>query len=476
MDLQAIKQKLGVLGELTPEQRRGISDALSSILDSRQASGMPPIQTDAEIDMGVDPALKQPSSKAPLSVDNDMDLEINDPDDLLSSDGETPAGTDNDSGKASNSSNSSNSGGSNTDSDNDTDEGNATDSGDAENDAEADADGAEGDNDEGPGVDSELEDEFSEEDSIVGFETEADRVANQVKPRRIAASRAKKLGAEALNAAKGAQGAENSRKTDVLKQALADIETLLNMSDADLAALSGEVFQQKLNRVTDAAKALNPASHVEDEVTRQARLKEIKADFADKRTALELDAEAKQQAAGTSGIQASKATKDAYAKVGNYGTIADFKINFYRCIKDQVQEAEELADTWSVINRRHDGTDRVVRGQKNERLPIELIPSVEVYIDCSGSWKDEDIKIGDIAVKQLLEFETKQLVDIKLIYFANHLHDNKESARYEGGTDAWPHIIANINRNKTKNVVLITDDDMHWDAGRNPKCVVPGCV
>jgi hypothetical protein len=38
-----------------------------------------------------------------------------------------------------------------------------------------------------------------------------------------------------------------------------------------------------------------------------------------------------------------------------------------------------------VINRRHDGTDRVVKGNKNERLPNNLIPTIDIYIDCSGS-------------------------------------------------------------------------------------------
>lgn len=51
-----------------------------------------------------------------------------------------------------------------------------------------------------------------------------------------------------------------------------------------------------------------------------------------------------------------------------------------------------------------------------------------------------------------------------------------EPARAEGGTRAWSQILQNIKQNNTKNVVLITDRDMHYQAAAGPRVVVPGCV
>lgn len=81
-----------------------------------------------------------------------------------------------------------------------------------------------------------------------------------------------------------------------------------------------------------------------------------------------------------------------------------------------------------------------------------------------------------MAVSQILEFEKKKQVKINLIYFANNLHPDMESARREGGTNAWDQILQNIKQNNTKNVVLITDRDMHYQAAYGPRLVVPGCV
>lgn len=51
-----------------------------------------------------------------------------------------------------------------------------------------------------------------------------------------------------------------------------------------------------------------------------------------------------------------------------------------------------------------------------------------------------------------------------------------KAARRECCTGAWNQILQNIKQNNIKNVVLITDNDMHYDAASGPRLVVPGCV
>lgn len=510
MDLSTITQKLGIQGELTAEQRQGIIDAIGAILQSRAGGdgGLPgkllKKLTDAgaelNLDMEVDPELLKPSQKNnPPSNQDDIDYNINDPENLLQPESdESKKDGSQDPQDPQNQQNQQNPQGPSGQNSQEPDE---TQSGEQSKTGEQDSPSKESDEDNGPSkesdedndeaseneeqseeqsdpsepeTDPDLESDFIDDDLVDGFDDKEKAEASKARTRRIAASRARNLGNETLNKA-GNDPAKQGQATR-LKKALDRLNELENLSDEELNKISGDDFQQRLNDVTDAASALDPKTHVETDAQRQARIKEIKDDLADKKTQLELSDEVKQNATPTSGIQASQKTKDSYQGIGKYKTLADFKINFYKTIKDQVQEVEERSQSWSAINRRYDGTGLIVKGNKNEKLPTELIPSVDVYVDCSGSWMDADIKIGQVAVSQILEFEKKKQVKINLIYFANNLHTDMESARVEGGTNAWDQILQNIKQNNTKNVVLITDDDMSYQAKYGPRLLIPGCV
>lgn len=511
MDLSTITQKLGIQGELTAEQRQGIIDAIGAILQSRMGGGSLPgglaqklndLGAELNVDMEVDPQLLKPSQKNNASSNvGDIEVNVNDPENLLkpdSGDGSKQDSQDsqnsqNSSGQNSQGSNNTQSGeqsntedqnGSSTGASENNDEAseneeqsNSSSAGNTDGSSETDKDSESSSEEQEhsePETDPDLENDFIDDDLVDDFDDKEKAEASKARTRRIATSRAKNLGNETLNKA----GNDPAKQGQVarLKKALDRLNELENLSDEELNKMSGDDFQQRLNDVSDAASALDPKTHVETDAQRQARIKEIKDDLADKKTQLELSDEVKQNATPTSGIQASQKTKDSYQSIGKYKTLADFKINFYKTIKDQVQEVEERSQSWSAINRRYDGTGLIVKGNKNEKLPTELIPSVDVYVDCSGSWMDADIKIGQVAVSQILEFEKKKQVKINLIYFANNLHTDMESARVEGGTNAWDQILQNIKQNNTKNVVLITDDDMSYQAKYGPRLLIPGCV
>ena len=65
------------------------------------------------------------------------------------------------------------------------------------------------------------------------------------------------------------------------------------------------------------------------------------------------------------------------------------------------------------------------------------------------------------AVKQ---FEDQGEITLDILYFANNVHSTFTPARAEGGTGAWTDILDNIKKNKTKNVVIMTDGDMDGSA------------
>lgn len=461
MNIQDIMDSLGIEGPMTPEKAKAIKDAVQAILQSRQPKPTVPPGGGGgdwgpiEMDLPVDPNLLQPSQKnKPQNTD---DLEIEDPDDVLSkvkqNGPQMPQEDEQD------------------------EQGKKGQGGENEPEEKKDKNSSE-DEEEEEGEESdteEEEDDFDEEDfddeQVLDDPNKNSESSKKRQNREITRSRAISLGRKTLD--KAGDAPENKGKTEALEKAIEDLESL---TEEDLDEMSDEAFSQKINKVIDSISALDPKTYVTDAETMAKRVQEIKKDFENPGLINELNQE-DNQIVGTE-RRATKASEREKAKYtpGSFKTVADFKINFHRAIKDQVEEIEQDDQSWSVINRRHDGTDRVVKGNKNERLPNNLIPTIDIYIDCSGSWYDEDIKVGEDIIGYVLEFEQKKQIKTNLYYFANHIFGTKDAARAERGTDAWNLILENIKANKTKNVVVLTDADMDWDAKRGAKCLVDGCV
>ena len=464
MNIQDIMNSLGIEGPMTPEKAKAIKDAVQAILQSRQP--MPPVPPGGgggggggQIDLPIDPNLLQPSQKNKLQSTDD--LEIEDPDDVLSKvkqngpqmpqedeqeeQGKKGQGGENEPGEK-------------------------EDKNSSEDEEEEEESGTE----EEPNTEEE-EDDFDEEDfddeQVLDDPNKNSESNKKRQNREITRSRAISLGRQTLD--KAGDAPENKGKTEALEKAIEDLESL---TEEDLDEMSDEVFSQKINKVIDSISALDPKTYVTDAETMAKRVQEIKKDFENPGLINELNQE-DSQIVGTErrAVKASEREKAKYTS-GSFKAIADFKINFYKVIKDQVEEIEQEDQSWSVINRRHDGTDRVIKGNRNEKLPNNLIPTIDIYIDCSGSWEDGDIKIGEDIVGYVLEFEQKKQIKTNLYYFSYHVHSTKAAARAEGGTNAWDLILENIKTNKTKNVVILTDSDMGWDATRGAKCLIEGCV
>ena len=452
MNIQDIMDSLGIEGPMTPEKAKAIKDAIQAILQSRQP--MPPLRGsggEVEKDLPIDPNLLQPSQKnRPQRTGG---LEIEDPDDVLSKVQQNGPQMPQE--------------------DEQEEQGKKGKGGENEPKEKEDKNSSENEEEEEKSDTDEEEDNFDEEDfddeQVLGDPNKNSESNKKRQNREI--TRAISLGKKTLN--KAGNAPENKGKTEALEKALEDLESL---TDEDLDEISDEAFSQKINKVIDSISALDPKTYVTDAETMAKRVQEIKKDFENPGLINELNQE-DSQIVGTErrAVKASEREKAKYTS-GNFKSVADFKINFYKAIKDQVEEIEQEDQSWSVINRRHDGTDRVIKGNRNEKLPNNLIPTIDIYIDCSGSWEDGDIKIGEDIVGYVLEFEQKKQIKTNLYYFADHVYSTKAAARAESGTNAWDLILENIKANKTKNVVILTDADMGWDARRGAKCLVDGCV
>ena len=360
---------------------------------------------------------------------------------------------------------------------------------------DGDSDGAEDDNDGDTGA----EDDEGTDDGLEVDEDELldDSIKDTYQdPQETAKQNARKIKRErTLQAAKTALAdakAKNKPRALIheLEQAIDALESLQEAVAKNIKDLSDEEFNLMVNRVFDAIDALGDSglTYTSDE-ERQIRAKEIKADIENRQTQADLSAEdVAQIRAETQAIKAREREKAKYQKRSrnSFKGFQDFLNSLYRAIALQVHTEETQDDTWSAINRRYGGTGVLQQGKRINELPNRKIPVIDFYFDQSGSWDEDDIKVGEKAVAALADMEEKGQIKINIYYFANHVHSDAMSARAEGGTWAWNDIVKNVIATQATNVIIMTDSDMEdrWDyegywngnIGKAAAYTVPGYV
>lgn len=110
-------------------------------------------------------------------------------------------------------------------------------------------------------------------------------------------------------------------------------------------------------------------------------------------------------------------------------------------------------------------------GKKWQDKPNET-PVIFVYYDQSRSFNEEDIKVGNDAMKVLNDFVRKGQIEIVSFYFATKVYENADDARADGGTRGSP-ILTHIKTYKPDNVIVLTDNDI---ADCVEHITVPGAV
>lgn len=163
---------------------------------------------------------------------------------------------------------------------------------------------------------------------------------------------------------------------------------------------------------------------------------------------------------------------------GSLGDFASFSADLFKAISTQVKQAKHKSDTYRRPNASYAGTPYLLPGK--DYLDKKQVPVIAVYFDQSGSWGAAEIQRGIEAIACLYQFQKQKKLKIKLFFFANHLHDNPEDCKSEGGTAGFPEVLAHINNpaNKIQNAIILTDSDIQrqTDWGKQPTVAVPGCV
>lgn len=329
------------------------------------------------------------------------------------------------------------------------------------------------------GFDKEDFDEDDLLDDTYNDEFEEKEIKTKNDARKIKRERTVAAGKKALEDAKAKN--VSPAKIKELEKAIAALEELTE-AVKNIKDLSDDEFNQMINRVFDAIDDVGDTSltYSSDE-DRQIRAQEIKADLASTDTQTELSAEdaAKIRADHQAVKAREKETAKYQAKArGSFKGFQDFLNSLYKAIAMQVHTEETRDDTWSAINRRYSDTGVLKQGQKIQELPNKRIPVIDFYFDQSGSWDDNDLKVGEKAVQCLADLKADGKINLNVYYFSNDVYENAADARADGGTAGWNEIIKNIVSTQATNVIIMTDADMEdwWKGDKALSYTVPGYV
>ena len=336
--VQEIMDILGIEGPVTNDKIQAIMEAIGAIIESRVDlsgndmlnGGMQEVQQDMNIDVEVDPELDKPSKKHDDNLENDLDVEINDPDNLL--DGQShDRSQDEDEEDQEEQEQQTNEVDQDAD-ENDSEEGADTDEEESEED-DFDQDN-EDDAEETDGTEED-EDDFNEDNfedspsmSNPANNNSNSSISSKENIRRITKARISALANQAINTAPN--NPDIQQKTKELQKTL---DKLNELTEEELDSMSDEQFGDLINKIIDQISALDPSTYVQKPEEYNKKMEEYV-----KNDPIELNQEdsiivGNERAA----IRANEREKNRYT-AGNFKSIADFRMNFYKAIKNQVAE------------------------------------------------------------------------------------------------------------------------------------------
>ena len=227
-----------------------------------------------------------------------------------------------------------------------------------------------------------------------------------------------------------------------------------------------DVEAEAKNLVKDAKKMSKSGDITTDKEGEELakRVKEIQDMFKDKALEASTIAETDKK------INQEKLDKRA-KEIAAYknSSIVRFKENLNRFIANEVDYSRQTS--WKRFNKKYDGTGIMKPGVS--RHIESRKPLINVYFDQSGSWGEDDIKVGINAIGVLNNYVKRGEIKVDIYYFSNNVHRAADRARAEGGTDLES-VFDHIKETKPDNVIIMTDGD--GDASDLYPLEVPGAV
>ena len=271
---------------------------------------------------------------------------------------------------------------------------------------------------------------------------------------------------------KNLKGDAKNGALDGLRDLVKDFkESLTEAVKKGLRDYSDDEFADLVNGALDLIDHAKKVNYVDNNDSRKTKIQRWSNDTSELQDLQQEDNMSIQQ-----DYQKQLAREREKQKYAGFKGLDSFKINFYNTIQTEVQQVLQNYQSYDEINPEYESEDIIVKTDLQRLIPEEVLPVIDVYFDCSGSWDDSDIAIGKRAVATVKEFEDMGQIKLNIFYFANNVHTTLGPARNEGGTRAWKDILQNIKATNATNVVVMTDHDMNWDAEDGPVCKVDGCV
>lgn len=248
-----------------------------------------------------------------------------------------------------------------------------------------------------------------------------------------------------------------------------------------LAQMSEDEFNDELAKTMELVDQILDIDYSDD---LEARITEFKRKTSSALDRMELEKEdAIHTKASKSALRAREVSKYEVGK--KLAGLDSFKTSLYRAMRDQVIESEEEEETWAVLNRRHEDDPTILK--KGSRIEDtdddEGIPTINVYFDQSGSWRDSEITIGEQAINVLKEFHNNKEIKLNRFFISEGgVFTTASAARAFPGAEGWAACLKHIRESGVNNVVILSDDDLdsyeysNRPSGNNGKTIVSGCV
>ena len=250
-----------------------------------------------------------------------------------------------------------------------------------------------------------------------------------------------------------------------------------------LARMSEDEFNAEITSTLDIIDKILKIEYSDD---LDKRVAEIKRDSMSRTARAELEKEdAAHVNADKKAIKALDRENTKYSKIGGLRGLEAFGATLYKAVADQVAEAEDDAESWAALDRRHEDDPTIIKKGHILDDGEKEIPTVHVYFDQSGSWTSRDVELGMKAISSINEFHQNGQIKLSIFYMAgSSVFTDANEARSNYWAEGWNAALSHIKGSKVKNVVILADDDIdnpyldkyNRPTGTNGRTIVDGCV
>lgn len=262
-------------------------------------------------------------------------------------------------------------------------------------------------------------------------------------------------------------GSQSSQQMDSeMSKKIAELEDIVRKANE---YDDSEEYADDIKNLGDEAADL--ADDIEDKgrlsPRDRARMARIKKEWEDKSEKANLDTDITKAKFKDKELRAARLGKVSISPLDR------FLDSLQRFIRDELGYGREA--TWKRPSKRTvPGSDVLSKGRA--RNYNHKIPKLVVYFDQSGSWGEEDVRIGMQAIATLQQYEARGQLKIEVYYFAEHVHSNPNEARAEGGTGVGQELLDHIEEVGADNVIIMTDSDLDQQGDFSRKVTVDGAV